>query len=114
MSLFSLGQISASPAVARLTVDERAAVLGRYKSGDWGDVPDELRAQNASALTNGGRIYAAYCLPSGKTLLLQSEGDRSGTFMQIADEDMSSKWGHGGRLLLKMTAQAFVKELFGR
>jgi hypothetical protein len=114
MALFPLGQIVASHDVAHLTDQERKTVLDRHRAGDWGDVPDELREQNARALTSGGALYSAYQLASGRVVLIQTEGDRRSSLMRLADEDMTSKWRTGARLFIRMTTTAFVKELFGR
>lgn len=64
-SLFSLGQLMATPAALRLLNDfgvEPLSLALLHGCGDWGDVGAEDRQQNEAALRGGARIFSVYTL----------------------------------------------------
>lgn len=68
---FSLGRTLATPgALSALTEGgpSPAFFLDRHIQGDWGDICDEDKALNDSALVNGTRLLSAYTTLSGVRL----------------------------------------------
>ena len=54
-------------------------LLHRHATGDWGDMCQEDKAQNDSALTSGdNRLFSAYITPKGKVWVI-TEYDHSVT-----------------------------------
>lgn len=54
------------------------AVLGMHETGEWGQVDNEDRAANDTALLEGGRLLSAWDL-DGERVWIITEGDRSAT-----------------------------------
>jgi hypothetical protein len=48
----------------------------RHAHGDWGGLHEEARTANERALLQGKRLWSAYNLPTGKTVLVITERDR--------------------------------------
>lgn len=78
---FSLGRL-----VTTATVHENekygdiAGAIRRHASGDWGDLDDDDKATNESALVNEGRLLSSYVLPGTENQVwIITEGDRSVT-----------------------------------
>jgi hypothetical protein len=95
MASFSLGQVVASQgAIRHLTESELSAILRRHAAGDWGDVPEEQRTRNNLSLQNGRPVFSVYSLGPGKIILVQTDGERASSFVQIKDEqdDEGSPW----------------------
>jgi hypothetical protein len=83
---FALGQvISTSGVVATFDPFVTAACLARHASGDWGDLDNEDKRSNDSALRDGGRIFSSYKLTEGKLYII-TEADRSATTFLLPDE----------------------------
>lgn len=86
-SLFSLGDVVATPGVLRtVPFAEREAALARHARGDWGDIPPEDRAENEEALREGYRLFSAYRTAAGEKLCVITEDDRSVTTLLLPDE----------------------------
>lgn len=91
---FSLGRTLATPgALSALTESGQspAFFLDRHIQGDWGDICDEDKALNDSALVNGTRLLSAYTTLSGVRLYVITEatdddGNRAATTILRADE----------------------------
>ena len=80
--LFPLGQIVATPgALAALEASGQTPFefLVRHNAGDWGDLVEEDRRENARALRHGSRLFSAYKLKDGSKLWVITEHDRSVT-----------------------------------
>ena len=78
---FPLGRLVATAAVheSEKTRDVADAIR-RHHSGDWGDLDDEDKAANESALVNEGRLLSSYVLPgTGSQIWVITEADRSVT-----------------------------------
>jgi hypothetical protein len=76
--LFDLGRIVATPgALAALEREgeDPTTYLARHASGDWGDIPEEDRQANQSALEDGSRILSAYTLPGGTRLWIITDAE---------------------------------------
>jgi hypothetical protein len=61
-------------------------LLQRHLDGDWGEVSEEDREANNSALRNGGRLLSAYRIGNGVKLWVITEADRSVTTVLLPDE----------------------------
>ena len=82
LSLFGLGQIVATPG-ALLALEKAGQspgeFLARHHSGDWGDLEEEDRQENARSLEHGFRLLSAYKTVAGEKLWVITEADRSVT-----------------------------------
>jgi hypothetical protein len=94
-SLFSLGQIVATPgALEQTNALQRRMYLLRHQSGDWGCTCKEDREVNDQAVTLGNRILSAYPIDPSKPckgygdncLWIITEADRSVTTFLLPDE----------------------------
>ena len=87
--LFDLGQIVGTPgALQALKAAELnpAELLIRHVTGDWGDLPDEDKEENALSVEKGFRIFSSYKLESGAKIWLITEWDRSVTTFLLPSE----------------------------
>ncbi len=81
-SLFDVGKIYTTPGA--LNALERnnttlAPFLERHRSGDWGDLEDEEKAENNASVKNGSRILSAYRLSDGEKIWIITEAGRLST-----------------------------------
>lgn len=86
--LFPLGQCVMTPGVEALIRDDQSALLPllqKHQSGDWGDLDEEDKAENDSALKEGCRLMSSYVL-NGKKIWIITESDRSVTTALLPDE----------------------------
>jgi hypothetical protein len=63
----------------RLQPNEAERALTRHAAGDWGNLCNEDRRQNASALNNGSRLFSAYQAEDSTKFWIITEADRSVT-----------------------------------
>lgn len=80
--LFPLGRILATPgAVSQLEEAGQSPheYLRRHAAGDWGDLDPQDQAANDRALSEGGRLFSAYTLPTDDRLWVITEADRTVT-----------------------------------
>ena len=87
--LFSLGQVVGTPgALDALGQAEQEPIelLVRHITGDWGELPDEDKAENERALQSGLRLFSAYKLNSGVKVWVITEWDRSVTTLLLPNE----------------------------
>ncbi len=87
-ALFEPGRIVATPEALRALEGAGLmpdALLDRHLRGDWGDLDEHDRQENERAL-DGARLVSAYDLPTGRTVWLITEEDRSVTTMLLHDE----------------------------
>jgi hypothetical protein len=59
------------------------AFLSRHACGNWGDLCEADRQENARALRQGGRLMSTYTLKNGQTLWIITEADRSVTTLLL-------------------------------
>lgn len=89
LSLFGLGQIVATPgallALAKAG-QSPCEFLARHHSGDWGDLEEEDRQENARSLEHGFRLPSAYKTGVGEKLWVITEADRSVTTLLLPSE----------------------------
>ena len=79
--LFSLGQITATPAVFAHFNEHHQSILPllrRHVSGDWGELCAEDKAENALSVQQGFRILSRYIV-AGEIVWILTEADRSVT-----------------------------------
>jgi len=63
------------------------ALIERHQAGDWGEVPDEDRAENELSINQGFRLLSTYTLPrTGETVWIITEADRSATTLLLPSE----------------------------
>ena len=87
--LFQLGEIVLTPgALHALREADNPGVefLYRHQTGDWGDVPDEDKAENEFSVDKGFRILSAYHLNTGVQVWIITEADRSSTTVLLPSE----------------------------
>ncbi|CAG9184114.1 Type I restriction endonuclease subunit M [Cupriavidus respiraculi] len=60
--------------------------LARHVTGDWGDLCEEDRRANESAVSKGGRLHSAYRIGDGPRLWVITEADRSITTLLLPTE----------------------------
>jgi hypothetical protein len=75
--LFDLGQVVATPgALAALEKAGQNAMdfLSRHVTGDWGELCEDDRKENALSVKRGFRILSNYKTDSGETTLLNALG----------------------------------------
>lgn len=92
---FRLGQIVAtSGALEALGRNNSNGMeyIARHASGDWGDLCDEDKMANESAVKNGARILSAYSLNDGTKIWLITDavvdefGNRQATTILLPEE----------------------------
>ncbi len=86
---FRLGQLVATPAAddaMQKALVVPADLLRRHVSGDWGDVHPDDTGLNDDAVRDGDRIMSVYDLPTGETVWIITECDRSVTTILTPDD----------------------------
>jgi len=88
-ALFPTGRILATPGA--LEAIERAGqdpihFLRRHLKGDWGEIDDHDRAENAFSLAQGFRLLSSYKMASGEKLWIITEADRSATTLLLPED----------------------------
>ena len=88
-TLFGLGQVVGTPGALRALGEAGqlpAELLARHVTGDWGDLPDEDKAENELSVEEGFRIFSAYELQTGAKVWVITEADRSATTFLLPGE----------------------------
>lgn len=84
--LFPLGQIVTTPG-ALASLEEAGHIpdefLSRHARGDWGDLCEDDRQENALSLREGFRLFSSYTLSTGQKLWIITEHDRSVTTLLL-------------------------------
>lgn len=83
---FSLGAIVATFGAQAIPRDEVGAALARHAAGDWGDVCEDDRQANETALQNGTRLLSVYRARAGTRFWVITEADRSVTTVLLPEE----------------------------
>ena len=88
--LFSLGQVVCTPGALSALGGEGSrpdALLARHVIGDWGDLSEDDKCENALSVEQGFRILSAYTLPRTRVKIwIITEADRSVTTLLLPDE----------------------------
>jgi hypothetical protein len=83
---FPLGHLVATPGALQALEEAGEylqAFVVRHACGDWGNLCDADRQENARALRQGGRLMSTYTLKNGETLWIITEADRSVTTLLL-------------------------------
>lgn len=86
---FPLGQVVATPGATQALQDAGQCpdtFLARHAYGDWGELCEDDRQENARALRDGGRLMSAYTLSNRQKLWIITEADRSVTTLLLSLE----------------------------
>lgn len=85
--LFEAGQLIFTPGAYTLFMKGVNLIecLKRHLSGDWGDVCEEDRLANQSALEQGRWLFSCYKTPHGDLWII-TEADRSSTCILRPEE----------------------------
>lgn len=85
--LFRLGQLvittNAQNVLAPGAIEQ---ALSRHQTGDWGDLGDDDKHLNDSAVKDGGRILSAYRSATGVKFWIITEADRSSTTILLPED----------------------------
>jgi len=87
--LFHLGQLVATPgALAALEKTGQNAMefLSRHVRGDWGELPEEDRAENQLSMEKGFRLLSSYRTSANDKIRVITEADRSVTTLLLPNE----------------------------
>jgi hypothetical protein len=66
--LFELGRLVATPGALEVLEESGhnpLEFIARHANGDWGDLDDEDKGENAFSVRNGFRIFSAYHTRAG-------------------------------------------------
>ena len=84
---FKLGELVATPALMESVHPEDALqCLARHAAADWGDVCEEDRQANESALAEGLRLFSVYHDRAGVKFWIITEADRSSTCLILLSD----------------------------
>ena len=84
---FPLGRLVATPnALAHLTELDIRIAIGRHLRGDWGDICDEDRQANDSALAQGDRLVSVYHSATKVKFYLITEWNRTLTTVLLPED----------------------------
>ena len=94
MILFQLGEVYATPSALEAIQDANKKpihFLRRHVRGDWGDLGEDDKNENACSVRSGARIFSSYNLPSGLKLWVITEavndqGERASTCLLLPFE----------------------------
>lgn len=82
-----LGQVLVTPgAYEALNLKDAADCLVRHASGDFGDISEEDKELNETAIETGDRILSSYRDRNGIKFWIITEWDRSATTILLPDE----------------------------
>lgn len=87
--LFDLGQLVATPgALAALEKTGQTPMdfLARHATGDWGELPEEDRAENQISLEKGFRLMSSYRTTAHEVVWVITEANRSHTTLLLPEE----------------------------
>ena len=87
IAVMRLGRIVATPnTVQSITQDDILTGIQRHQAGDWGDLSEDDRAANDTALVQGTRIVSAYNTGNGTRFWIITEADRSVTTVLLPED----------------------------
>ncbi len=88
MGPFPLGRVVATPGALRLleeTGEDPLLLLARHQAGDWGELDEQDRRENALSLRHGWRLVSRYPVGEGVVWII-TEADRSYTTILLPEE----------------------------
>ncbi|MGG2042844.1 hypothetical protein [Burkholderia gladioli] len=86
---FSPGRVFATPTAIDALNDARVTIVDlliRHVLGDWGSLPESDREQNELSVGADLRLLSSYVLPTGQTVWVITEWDRSSTTFLLPGE----------------------------
>ena len=84
---FPLGMLVVTTAAAEeLPKIDVAHALRQHATGSWGDLSEDDRVANETALKHGGRLFSAYKSTNGIKFWIITEADRSSTTVLLPDD----------------------------
>lgn len=84
---FRLGKIVATPnALEKLTQLDILRAIQQSQAGEWGELGDEDKATNESALQHGGRLFSCYQSVGKVRFYVITEADRSATTVLLPED----------------------------
>jgi hypothetical protein len=84
---FPLGAtVATANALLKLSAEDILRGLERHQAGDWGDVCENDRKVNESALQNGERLLSVYHTNEKIKYWVITEADRSGTTVLLPED----------------------------
>jgi hypothetical protein len=84
---FPLGQVVITRnALEAIPPTEVRRTLARHAGGDWGDLCEEDRRENALSLIEGGRLMSVYRAADGTKFWIITEADRSVTTVLLPED----------------------------
>jgi 2-polyprenyl-3-methyl-5-hydroxy-6-metoxy-1,4-benzoquinol methylase len=89
MRLFDLGRVgvtSSADAALRAAGVDPEALLSRHQSGDWGEVDETDRQDNAFGVEHGAAILSRYRLSDAVEVAVVTIADRTATRLLLAEE----------------------------
>jgi hypothetical protein len=87
--LFDLGQTVATPGALEALQHSGLSVsslLSRHQRGDWGNLDDEDKAENETALRHGYRLFSSYQITETLKIWVITEADRSVTTLLLPED----------------------------
>lgn len=87
--LFPLGRLVATPgalAAMQKAQSNPVHLLARHATGDWGELDVDDQEANDRAVETGNRILSSYSLPTGETVWIITEADRSASTLLLPSE----------------------------
>jgi hypothetical protein len=89
LPLFRLGRVVATPGALRALEsagDTPQRFLERHVCGDWGDLDEEDRQENALSLEHSFRLLSAYQTSTGEKFWVITEANRELTTILLPDD----------------------------
>jgi hypothetical protein len=84
---FSLGRVVITPnALDHLSPADVQHGLQRHQAGDWGELDEQDRQENETALRTGLRLLSAYRTASGVTFWIITEASREVTTLLLPED----------------------------
>lgn len=84
---FNPGELVVTPKVVKSVEPKKLLqAFGRYRDGDWGDLPPEDIAANNEALKIGERLIGKYDVGAKEAVYIITEADRSVTTILFCSE----------------------------
>lgn len=84
---FPLGEIVATPnALNSVSRQEITAALRRHIRGDWGNLDEEDKEANETALKEGSRLLSSYLSDQQVKFWIITEHDRSATTVLLPED----------------------------
>lgn len=84
-----MGRIVATPGALnalQAACMDAGQLLAKHQRGEWGQIDSGDVGLNEESLRTGGRLLSVYPLPTGSTLWVITEADRSATTLLLPED----------------------------